>query len=307
MFNSNSFLTISLNPTLQKTLVFRDVKLNEVNRCTEQFLDVSGKGINVSRVLLQLNEAVNHLTPVGGRDRELFLSLAAQDGIQCYTVDSGIDIRWCYTMIDLNNNTTTEMIETTNPVSEETENKIWQLFEKLLAGSHTVIITGTKASGFSDAIYPKMVQAAKHGGKRVILDLKGADLVNCLTYQPDIIKPNLAEFVATFFAVDLPSESDSFSEIMPQIKEKMMELYREYQISTILTRGKDGVIYLNNGQIVEMLAPKIKPINTIGCGDAFTAGFAASWHQENCLEQAVIKGVECAVKNALLMRPGVIK
>ncbi|HPO97428.1 MAG TPA: carbohydrate kinase family protein, partial [Bacillota bacterium] len=111
----------------------------------------------------------------------------------------------------------------------------------------------------------------------------------------------------TFFAVDLPSESDSFSEIMPQIKEKMMELYREYQISTILTRGKDGVIYLNNGQIVEMLAPKIKPINTIGCGDAFTAGFAASWHQENCLEQAVIKGVECAVKNALLMRPGVIK
>lgn len=99
MFNSNSFLTISLNPTLQKTLVFRDVKLNEVNRCTEQFLDVSGKGINVSRVLLQLNEAVNHLTPVGGRDRELFLSLAAQDGIQCYTVDSGIDIRWCYTVI----------------------------------------------------------------------------------------------------------------------------------------------------------------------------------------------------------------
>lgn len=307
MFNANCFLTISLNPTLQKTLVFKAVKLNEVNRCTEQFLDVSGKGINVSRVLIQLNEAVNYLTLIGGRDQELFLSMAAQDGIQCYTVDSGIDIRWCYTMIDLNNNTTTELIETTKSVSEETEIKIWQLFEELLSGSHTVIITGTKANGLSDIIYPKMVQAAKCRGKRVILDLKGADLVNCITYQPDIIKPNLAEFVATFFEIDVHSEADSFSEFMPQIKEKMLELYQEYGITTILTRGKDGVIYLDDGQIIEKLAYKIKPINTIGCGDAFTAGFAASWYRDGCLEQAIIKGMECATQNALQIRPGVIK
>jgi len=50
------FLTICLNPTLQKTLCFSSVVPGTVNRTGVHRLDVSGKGINVTRVLTQLGK-----------------------------------------------------------------------------------------------------------------------------------------------------------------------------------------------------------------------------------------------------------
>ncbi len=68
--NNDSFLTVCLNPTLQKTIVLQKLLEDEVNRTNEHFLDASRKGINVSRVLTQLGAEVIHLTQVGGRNRE---------------------------------------------------------------------------------------------------------------------------------------------------------------------------------------------------------------------------------------------
>jgi fructose-1-phosphate kinase PfkB-like protein len=38
-----------MNPTLQKTLLFPSLAIDEVNRTERHWLDASGKGVNVSR------------------------------------------------------------------------------------------------------------------------------------------------------------------------------------------------------------------------------------------------------------------
>jgi 1-phosphofructokinase family hexose kinase len=301
------FLTVCLNPTLQRTIVLPRLWENEVNRSNEYYLDASGKGINVSRILTQLGEDVVHLTQVGGKNRELFLELSEKDGVIVRWVDSKAEIRFCYTLINQAKHTTTEVIEEAAPVDAETEAKIYEQYQFLLPQCHTVIISGTKAPNFSSRLYPEMVRDAKQLGKQVILDLKGDDLVNSLPYQPDIIKPNLTEFTATFFQDVSLREADEMEDILRAVEAKMIELYRQFGAISVLTRGKHGVLLQNGEKVERVPAPILEPVNTIGCGDAFTAGLAWSRHQNLDLVSAVAKGMECARLNALLIHPGTIK
>jgi len=43
-----------------------------------------------------------------------------------------------------------------------------------------------------------MVKLAGIREKKVILDIKGEDLINCLPHRPEVIKPNYQEFMGTF-------------------------------------------------------------------------------------------------------------
>ena len=102
-----SFLTVCLNPTLQKTLRFTSVVRGTVNRTGEHCLHASGKGINVTRVLTQLGKNAVHLTQLGGVMRPLFLSLCEQDGLSVEWVESKSPIRFCYTILTEDDGTVT--------------------------------------------------------------------------------------------------------------------------------------------------------------------------------------------------------
>jgi 1-phosphofructokinase family hexose kinase len=305
--NGEFFLSICLNPTLQKTIVLQRLLENEVNRSGEYYLDVAGKGVNCSRVLVQLGEKVIHLTQAGGINRELLLSLISKDGISCRWVESNSEIRFCYTILNMEKQTTTEIIEEPARVGTGTEKMIWNNYEELLPKCHTVIIAGTKCAGFSAELYPNMVKLAKEEGKTVILDLQGADLNHSLQYKPDIIKPNLTEFVHTFYRDLSGYDNKEQRELTDCASRKMLEIYEQYGIISILTRGNKGVIYIDQGKIVGIPATVLKPLNTTGCGDAFTAGVASSWYKRRDINIAVNKGMECASQNALLIHPGVIQ
>jgi len=298
------FLTICLNPVLQKTIVLPCFKKNEVNRSNEYYLDAAGKGIITSRVLVQLDESVIHLTQAGGRNRELFLDMAAENKIPVRWVDSGSEIRFCYTLLDMEMNGTTEIVEEAAPVDPDTGERVYKIFSELLSDCHTVIISGTKAAGFSEGLYPQMVKDAKEAGKIVIADYREDDLVNSLPACPDVIKPNYSEFIRTFFREYQTINNENPGVIKQKIKEKILWFYRNYKTRVILTNSDKPVYYSEDGEMKEITPEMVVPLNTTGCGDAFTAGFAVEYRITGNMTLAVRKGLECAKKNALTKRPG---
>jgi len=72
------FLVVCLNPTIQKTLVFKSLKLDAVNRAAEVRTDASGKGVNVARVLTQCGYPATHLTHAGGPNKDWFCRSAGR-------------------------------------------------------------------------------------------------------------------------------------------------------------------------------------------------------------------------------------
>jgi 1-phosphofructokinase family hexose kinase len=287
-------LTVCLNPTLQKTLRLPAVVPGAVNRTADHRLDASGKGINVSRVLTQLGKKVTHLTQLGGVMRPFFLSLCEQDGLNVDWVESESEIRFCYTM--LTDDHVTEFVEESRPVAPGTEERLTEKFDSLInTGDFScLIISGTKAAGFSDMVIPQMVRKAKEKGLKVILDIKGKDFTESLQYKPDVIKPNLSEFTETLTLNDT------------QLIAKTLEINAQYKCRVILTDGSRKFITVYNNKLLEFDIKAVKPVNTTGCGDAFTAGLAAALENGEDFNAAIAEGIRCGALNAALVRPGVI-
>jgi 1-phosphofructokinase/tagatose 6-phosphate kinase len=297
-----------MNPTLQKTLCFSVVHNNEVNRTAEHRLDASGKGINVSRVLGQLGKKAIHLTQLGGTFLPMFLELCEKDSIDIRHVESNSQIRFCYTLLEEMNHGVTELVEESETVSDETESRILNLYRYLIRESDWIIISGTKARGFSNKVVPEMVKRAKALGKKMVLDIRGDDLLNSLPYKPDIAKPNMFEFVSTFFPEKIEHGKFAVSEeeILPLVKEKAMALSCD-GTSFVITRGSKSVLSFHNGNFTEIQFDAVTPVNTTGSGDAFTAGLAASLADGNSLADAIKAGIECGALNAKFVKPGIIK
>ena len=302
----SDFLVVCLNSTIQKTIILNELNENEVNRSSEYRTDASGKGINVTRVLSQLGSKVIHLTQSGYKS-DYFLDLVKQDNLNISAVPNSSPIRTCTTLISKQNNSVTEIVEESFPVDSDTENLILSEYIKLLTKTDSVIISGSKAAGFSKSLFPEMVRLAKGSKKTAILDYRGKDLINSIPFKPDIIKINFPEFVSTFFPENTIGEHEENPELKQRVMVKMKTLLKKYGIKTILTRGTMPVIYINNdGEIKEEGIVPVETINTIGSGDAATAGIAFKLNQGESLNEAVKFGIECGSKNAALVRPGVI-
>jgi 1-phosphofructokinase/tagatose 6-phosphate kinase len=303
-----NYLSVCLNPTLQKTLRFPSIALDMVNRTGLHRLDVSGKGINVTRVLHQLGKKAVHLTQLGGVMRPLFLSLCAADALSVEWAESESPIRFCYTMLNDADSSVTELVEESEPVAAGTEECLLEKFDALLPGSDCLIVSGTKAAGFSDRVIPLMVQRAKERGIVVILDIRGKDLVESLAFKPDIVKPNLYEFALTF-APDLVKggEVEGDETARRRIEETVLDLCQKYSCRIVLTRGAGQIWAGETGNFFAVDFEPVKPLNTTGSGDAFTAGLACALGDGLNFAAAIHEGIRCGALNARCLRPGVIQ
>ncbi|HPN35250.1 MAG TPA: PfkB family carbohydrate kinase [bacterium] len=293
------FLTVSLHPVLQRTCELDRLQENRVNRCLTLRVDASGKGVNVARVLHQLGKEVLHLTQLGGVLTDYFIELIKQDGLALSWVDSESEIRICTTLLSRSAHTATEIVEEAPPVSPHTDGRMRVRFLQLLPGTRMVILSGSKAPGFTADILPWMVRQAKACGVQVLLDYRGRDLLDSLAYQPDLIKPNRQEFEDTFFpGCSAVSEH--------RIMEKMIAL-EQSGIHAVLTDGAQPVWYVQGERVVRRPVEAVVPVNAIGSGDAFAAGLAAVWSETGDMGAAVDKALWCGKQNARLIKPGVIR
>ena len=303
------FLVICLNPTLQKTLVLNNLVENKVNRTNEYYLDASGKGVNVARVLVQLGEKVIHLTQLGGKFQNLFEEMLPKNNFSLKAINSHSEIRFSYTLLNKRLHTTTELVEESEPVDENTEKLILDLFNETLQNIEYTIISGSKAAGFTETIFPEMVKKLKKLNKTVLVDYREDDLINSLKYSPDFVKINLDEFIHTFLKNNAPKiAANNFEKhsILDNVKSKMLELHNEYNIKCIITDGKNPILYMDNGKVYTKQTENIIPVNTTGCGDSFSAGFLSSYSKNNNMKASIEDAIKCAVKNALLVKPGII-
>jgi len=298
----SSIITVGLNPTLQKTMVFSSLTSDTVNRCTECRFDVAGKALNVSRVLTQLGKKNIHLTQLGGNLRPVFLELCELDKLNVKWAESYSNIRICCTLIDKEKNQVTELVEEGDSAGQGTEERLLEAFNSLLPNASIFIIAGSKTAGFSANIIPEMVSLAKNAGLFVMLDIRGTDLLNSLPFKPDIIKPNLDEFTATFSDTDV-IKTNRDKEGIAVI---CLDLWKKYGCNIILTRGAESIWYAEAGEFKELTVDKVLALNPIGSGDAFTAGFASAYADGVSFAEALAEGSRCARLNALNLRSGSI-
>ncbi len=295
----DSVLTIGLAPTFQKVLVFPCLKENEVNRCSSHTCTASGKAVNVTRVLTRLGRRAVNITQLGGPRVREFLALAEEEGIEIRYFLSSAPIRTCTTLINEENGTSTELVEEASPVENEASEKLFSLFEEEIGKHSALVISGTKAEGYSPGLVPSFVKRSSEEGKLVVLDIKGKDLVESLRYRPSVIKPNLPEFCSTFSIARGVLEEDENETLRDEVEKKMRELHEKYGVMTVISRGKypawvfDGIDF---SAIENTLSLPV--VNTTGCGDTLTAVMTHHLLSGLSLKKAVREAMKAAEKKA---------
>lgn len=275
--------TVTLNPSLDKTIYVQALALDDTNRALRFRFDPGGKGLNISRVLWEL-----------GQPSVLFGFLGGNTGkqVEKYLVDEGLacDFNWT------NNETRENLILSVDGSTQQTkislpgptvrEDELHRLKRKIAGRSREfelIALSGSIPPGLSKGIYRDLGEEAAQRGDRVVLDADGEALREGLKARPFMIKPNLYE-LERLMGRELPTDQAIMAAIDELLESKAVELI-------ILTRGGGKVIAATKKERLLGIPPQIEARSSVGAGDSLIGGFLYRYFQVGTLDEALRWGI----------------
>jgi len=320
-------ICICLSPGLQRSVIIDSLIPGEVNRLKSVNVDVAGKGVNVCRVLQRLGVEALCLAQ-GGSNADELMSLARLDGLDLRLIPSSSPLRTCTSIVETSMSTgrrVTELVEPSSPVDQSCVDTMTHAVQAMLPSATALVVAGSMAPGFPVGYLTRLASMARESGVPVLLDVQGSVLLDTLAARPAVVKINLAEFAATFFARRFcgGEHGGVLAEplLAPEIINAVAEVSRNQATNFVLTRGAESILLVRDGEVRSIPVPALAAeqiINPIGSGDAFLAGMLAqlltscskaAWDRIplEALEQAIGLATACAQSNARTVRPGLLE
>ncbi|MER2063974.1 MAG: 1-phosphofructokinase [Alkalibacterium sp.] len=259
--------TVTLNPSIDYVIYPNSpIKLGELNRIEKDQKSPGGKGINVSRVLTQLNTANVALGFIGGHIGQLLEDQLRKEGV---TTDFTPIEEATRINVKIKGDRETE-INDGGPFIKGTESQ--QFYEKLenLTENDLVVIAGSKPKGLSEDYYQRLVDHVKDKKADFIIDTTGEELQMALSKEPLLVKPNIHE-LEDLYDVKL----DDLEDIIPYGK-KLLDSGAKH---AIISLGGDGALFFMNQTVYYSAPPEGQLINSVGAGDSMIGGFIGAFQK----------------------------
>ncbi len=246
-------LIIGLNPTWQKTLHFKSLKIGDINRAYKVADTASGKGINVAKAIQNWDGESTVFQFSGGVTGDEVKRSLNESNIQHCTIDSNISTRICTTCLCQYTNTMTELIEPTSKIPQTVSEELFNLISANIAKYQGVVISGTYPNGITEDFYVKVIQLANSLNIPVLLD-SYKNVKKCLSENIEILKINKYE-------LNEITGKNSIKEGLENLKKN--------NIKYVAITDEDKVAYLSdNSSIKKMKIPIINKVESpLGAGD----------------------------------------
>ncbi|HET9656187.1 MAG TPA: 1-phosphofructokinase [Kineosporiaceae bacterium] len=261
-------VTLTPNPSLDRTLQLAQLVRGAVNRAGSAQVDPGGKGVNVSRALGKHGITTVAVLPLGGPDGSVLADLLARKGIKVRRVPVAGNTRTNITVAEPDG-TTTKLNEPGPLLSAPEVAALAAAVLDAAVPGCWVVGCGSVPLGVPDDFYAGLIGPLHARGARVAVDSSGAALRAVLDPGPgrplpDLVKPNLAELSE---AAGRPLRT--LGEVVGAARELLTR-----GVGTVLASlGADGAVLvtpegaLYGGARAECLR------STVGAGDALLAGY----------------------------------
>ncbi|HOC22888.1 MAG TPA: 1-phosphofructokinase family hexose kinase [Anaerolineaceae bacterium] len=258
-------ITLTPNPSVDRTLHVPQLRFNEVLRAHDVRVDWGGKGFNVSRALRILNEETLALAWVGGGTGRMMQHGLNQLGIKT-------DFVWVEEETRINTVAQEDSgewyIRLNEPGPHIPEDAIQSLLAKAEAYASKKdiwVAAGSLPQDVPADFYTQLIHLLKNKGVRVFFDANGEALRAGLSDPPFLVNPDISE-TEDFVGFSIHNYDDAKRAVLP-----FLRLGVEYVALSI-----DGLGLLLASQQEMMLAtpPKVSIRNVTGAGDALMAGMA---------------------------------
>lgn len=287
--------TVTLNASIDKAYhMAHEIENGTVMRVAETENSAGGKGLNVARVITLCGADVKAAGLSGGFNGQYLESLLDKDGIFHEFEHIEGETRSCVNILDPKYGST-EYLESGCSVTAAEEERFLKRFPEIIEESEIVTISGSAPKGMGKDIYQKMIDIIKSKGKKVILDTSGEFLENGIKSCPTMVKPNQDE-MELLFHVKIQSREE-----MLFYAKKIFEKGIPY---VVVSLGGDGALLICKEGVYHGKPPKIKVVNTVGCGDSMVGAFAVGLKQQKKPEEMLKYAVAVASANAMSPHTG---
>lgn len=272
--------TITFNPSIDYVCYVHSFKEGALSRTYKEMYYPGGKGINVSRILHELDIPTKALGFIGGFVGKEIERILHEKGIDTdfIEVDEGVS----RINIKLKSNKETEINAVGPVIKDEDIKKLYNKIEAMKEGDF-LVLSGSVARGMSDSIYSDLVSEFQTKGIEFIVDTTREALVSTLRHHPFLIKPNHHELSDLF---DIKIETKE--EIITYAK-KLQEMGAR---NVLVSRADKGAILItDDGQIIEHKGIKGTVKNSVGAGDSMVAGFIAGYLKYHSYQKALQLGI----------------
>ena len=285
-------LTVTMNPSIDTRYSVDHLVIDDVNRVTPA-KTAGGKGLNVSRVLVQLGDDVVATGLLGGHSGAYLGELMDADGITHRFTPIAGESRTCIALLHDGNQT--EFLESGPTVSAEELEAFVGNYADLVSKASCVTLSGSLPKGVPADTYARLVAIAAEAGVPVLLDTSGAALDAALEadVKPTLVKPNLTEInglLGTSFT------SDDLSDLRQTLAADARFAGIPW---VVVSMGAAGSVAFHDGRTLRARAPRIEAVNATGSGDSTIAGFAHAIAAGSDAEEVLRCGNTCGTLNAM--------
>lgn len=269
-------LSVTMNPSVDISYSLHEFKLDAVNRLAKVRKTAGGKGLNVARVIAQMEEKVLATGVLGGTIGDYIV----QELNKCHIPNDFLKIekesRNCIAI--LHDGMQTEILESGPTLTTQEGTDFLAKFEDLLAKASLVTISGSLPKGLSVDFYQQMLTISQRKGIRVVLDSSGEPLRAALLHKekPYAIKPNITE-LSQLLGVQVDSRVSSLKQALDQECLKGIEWI-------VVSMGGDGAFVRHGSEDYRVTLPTIDVVNPVGSGDAVVAGLAVALNRNQSTE-----------------------
>lgn len=260
-------ITVTANPTLDKTLAVEELRIGKLNRARVVQEEFAGKGLLVSLALEALGIESRAIAFIGGRTgnalRLAFVEASFEtDFIKVY----GGETRTNITLVDEKTGTYTKINE---PGPWVNEHDIAGLLTRASATEPDDIwvLSGSLPPGAPLNLYADMIRRVQGRGARAILDTSGAALREGAAARPFGIKLNTEE-AAELLGGEITGDDGHAAAVRALMSRTGASI-------AAITRGADGLVLALTGtdrRVAVVKPPPVQAISPVASGDSALAG-----------------------------------
>lgn len=265
--------TITFNPSIDYIIQVDNFESGVINKIKSDYKYPGGKGINVSRVLNNLNVKSKALGFIGGFTGEFVKNYIEAEGVQTDFIKVKEDTR---INVKLKSEEETELNGAGPNIENNDLKKLFEKVERLTADDY-LVIAGSAQKSLPKDIYAQVQKMCLNCCVKVIVDTTGETLLSTLKYKPFLIKPNNHELGELFGRV-----LDSTDKII-EYGRKLMDMGAQ---NVIVSMAADGALLISSQGVFHASAPKGTVKNSVGAGDSVIGGFLANYSVSSNLVEA---------------------
>lgn len=279
-------LTVTLNPSVDRTLEIPSLRHSSVTRAEKTHLDPGGKGVNVSRALHANGIASQPVLPCGGEEGTQLVRLLRDEGVTPATVPIAGHTRSNISLVEPNG-TVTKINEPGPQLTTSEMGALAQAVTSQLDDHQWVVVSGRVPPGVSCEDFQQLCHQFTDAGARLAVDTSGPHLKASLEAGVSLIKPNRRE-LSELVGASLPT--------IEAVIEAATTACQWGATTVLASLGPEGAVLVSHRGTLVGKTPVIETRSSVGAGDAMLAGFLSlpDGNDERALTEALSWGTAAA-------------